>query len=408
LGFSVVPCSIDDCGRRSFALGVYVCDVHESAASVVSNCKALRRHCKRMLLCYANKRSDDGICDFAFPRPVASYRQLFHTVVQGLSSACHESNAVPQFEAKALTLAVVSNDQEFQRHIRNRIWPSGRERSRIRIEECCTLKALETLQKSSTECDMILCSEGIPECASSDLKETFRDLTDIDLLADIFVTTCDSNLALDCRKKGITVLPPDFGQLDLLQGHSGDDAPQPRTTRILYADDDAMMRMIISRAVKKNDMDVVLADSGTEAIARGTRVDATFDAVILDYHMPGATGVEAAAEIAAVHPFVPIVLLSGDAADSIPPRQGKVISKHLQKPVPIPTLLKCIRSLVDNCESSRPLKILIVDDVSVCREVLRRRLASKSHELVEAENGFHAVSAYSRAHGLSNARDEWI
>lgn len=61
--------------------------------------------------------------------------------------------------------------------------------------------------------------------------------------------------------------------------------------RILYVDDDPIMREIVSAAVYRNrDMDVTFARNGTEAIAlmEGSR----FDLIVLDLVMPDRDGID--------------------------------------------------------------------------------------------------------------------
>lgn len=86
--------------------------------------------------------------------------------------------------------------------------------------------------------------------------------------------------------------------------------PIPLVTRILIADDHALVRSGLKRVLDaKNDMEVVAeAEDGAEAIDRALKEDV--DLAILDVSMPRLTGIQAAAELHNRRPEMKTLMLS--------------------------------------------------------------------------------------------------
>lgn len=81
---------------------------------------------------------------------------------------------------------------------------------------------------------------------------------------------------------------------------------------ILVVDDDAAVRATIAHALGELGYAVREAEDGAAALAV-VREEA-LSLVILDYVMPGMDGAEAAREIAAIDPDLPIIFSTGHAA----------------------------------------------------------------------------------------------
>ncbi|WP_420897424.1 PAS domain S-box protein [Altericroceibacterium xinjiangense] len=98
-----------------------------------------------------------------------------------------------------------------------------------------------------------------------------------------------------------------------------DIAPSAGRGRVLLVDDEELVRMSTADMLSDLGHLVVEASSGEEAmrrIAQGER----FDLIITDHLMPGITGTELARTIRALHPDVPVLLVSGYAErDGIEP-----------------------------------------------------------------------------------------
>lgn len=58
---------------------------------------------------------------------------------------------------------------------------------------------------------------------------------------------------------------------------------------------------------------VVVAEDGNEALKLFHSTDTPVDAVILDFHMPGMTGLELAFQLKGLDPYLPILMVAGDS-----------------------------------------------------------------------------------------------
>ena len=79
---------------------------------------------------------------------------------------------------------------------------------------------------------------------------------------------------------------------------------------MLLVDDDALVREVTAGLLAELGHVVVAAESGQQAL-EVLRLDARIDVVITDHAMPGMTGTELAAAIAALRPDLPVILASG-------------------------------------------------------------------------------------------------
>jgi CheY-like chemotaxis protein len=79
---------------------------------------------------------------------------------------------------------------------------------------------------------------------------------------------------------------------------------------VLFADDDRAFREISKRILEEEGYRVVLACSGDEAI-NSVKADRP-DVAILDVHMPVRGGLDAAEQIHAIDPTIPIILYTAN------------------------------------------------------------------------------------------------
>ena len=64
----------------------------------------------------------------------------------------------------------------------------------------------------------------------------------------------------------------------------------PTGARLLYIDDDAGLRRLVSRALNRREMDVTTAAGGEEGVALAAAQH--FDVIAVDHYMPGMDGLE--------------------------------------------------------------------------------------------------------------------
>src|SRR5215813_4651459 len=92
----------------------------------------------------------------------------------------------------------------------------------------------------------------------------------------------------------------------------------PDVIRVLVVDDSEDDRELCRRAlsrISETRYNVDEVDDGDRAIARISR--ATPDCILIDYSLPGRNGVEVLKQIRATHPFVPILMLTGQGSETI-------------------------------------------------------------------------------------------
>jgi CheY-like chemotaxis protein len=85
--------------------------------------------------------------------------------------------------------------------------------------------------------------------------------------------------------------------------------------RVLVADDEPAMRLLLRLTLEQHGLDVEEAADGDEALDRIAR--GRWGVVVLDHRMPGMTGLEVARDLRARGDRVPIVLYSGYLEDAV-------------------------------------------------------------------------------------------
>jgi len=83
--------------------------------------------------------------------------------------------------------------------------------------------------------------------------------------------------------------------------------------RILIADDEDPMRLLVARALAMDGHDTVTAADGAEALEIITRENGAFDLLLTDIKMPVMDGIALALTIKRDFPDIPILLMTGFA-----------------------------------------------------------------------------------------------
>ena len=78
---------------------------------------------------------------------------------------------------------------------------------------------------------------------------------------------------------------------------------------ILAIDDDPAMLLLYQAFLKSKGHTVVIANDGIEGLSR--LKETRFDLVLTDHAMPGMNGYEVGAAVKALHPHLPVVMVSG-------------------------------------------------------------------------------------------------
>ena len=85
---------------------------------------------------------------------------------------------------------------------------------------------------------------------------------------------------------------------------------------VLVAEDEAMVRRVVTAALQEVGFEVIAVEDGETAIEVFERPGAHFDAALLDLSMPGRSGLEVLAALRAHTPELPAAVMSGDPARS--------------------------------------------------------------------------------------------
>ena len=83
--------------------------------------------------------------------------------------------------------------------------------------------------------------------------------------------------------------------------------------RVLIADDEESMRVLVARAIAMDGHDIVTAQDGAEALDILTRDDGAFDLLLTDIQMPVMDGIALALSAARDFPDLTILLMTGYA-----------------------------------------------------------------------------------------------
>lgn len=112
--------------------------------------------------------------------------------------------------------------------------------------------------------------------------------------------------------------------------------------RILVAEDDKAVREFVKRALSHRGHDVTVVDDGKQALkALGER---RFDLLLADIVMPGMDGIALALKASKDHPVLPILLMSGYAAERQRAHNLDVLNHRV---IPKPFTLKEICEATD-------------------------------------------------------------
>jgi CheY-like chemotaxis protein len=119
------------------------------------------------------------------------------------------------------------------------------------------------------------------------------------------------------------------------------------TAPILVADDQMPLRIAFSRALQRNGFETLEATTGPEVLEILDEV--TCSALVLDNHMPGATGIELIEAVRArpTTRDLPIVLATGSSsAEEVELALRLGADEYLLKPVDLSDLVAAVERLV--------------------------------------------------------------
>jgi response regulator RpfG family c-di-GMP phosphodiesterase len=182
------------------------------------------------------------------------------------------------------------------------------------------------------------------------------------------------------------------------------DSPGAQPDRVLLVDDEAAIRLALSRFLRARGYAVETVDSGAAALAALRRDK--FQLMLCDVRMPGITGLELVPPALAIDPDLAVVMLS--AVNDAPTATRALLSgayDYLNKPVELPHLRDAVTRALERRARSlaqRRAEQLIREEVAARTSELeqeRRALGSLTVNTAEAlVNAMEAKDVHLRGH----------
>ena len=188
-----------------------------------------------------------------------------------------------------------------------------------------------------------------------------------------------------------------------------------RGARILIVDDNPVNRRVFGEMVRGWDAVPTTVEDAVEALqqfARAATSPEPFDAVILDFNMPGTNGLELARQIRSSDggEDVPLLLLSSSSDESFATVRDAGVNLALPKPVKRATLYNALTRIMARTGltpvveeipaqpvDTKPAKILVVEDNAVNLRIATLMLEKQRHRVDVAGNGREALDALALA-----------
>ncbi|MCW8915803.1 MAG: response regulator transcription factor [Magnetovibrio sp.] len=166
-------------------------------------------------------------------------------------------------------------------------------------------------------------------------------------------------------------------------------------TRILIVDDSPTVCEFLSRGLTDKKYQTLQATRMEDALKHGGQL---VDLIITDIIMPGMDGYEGIRRIKRNWPDVPVIAMSAGAGEG---GRDKTLLKArnigadaiLQKPFSIDVLTEKIEYLLARRGGESKTRVLIVEDSTVQRKVMRRMFEDGRHEVFEAETAEQALAS---------------
>jgi CheY-like chemotaxis protein len=105
------------------------------------------------------------------------------------------------------------------------------------------------------------------------------------------------------------------------------------TITVLIVDDSKLARIVAGKAISSLQPDWTRAEASNADEALEKIATGSVDVALLDYNMPGRNGLELAAEIRALHPSMPLAVITANVQDEVVLRARAVGAAFVTKPL---------------------------------------------------------------------------
>ena len=122
------------------------------------------------------------------------------------------------------------------------------------------------------------------------------------------------------------------------------------TKKILLVDDERSIRESLSKILRVENYDVLLAENGQEAMEMH-RAE-IIDLLVLDLNMPVQNGWATLEWLAEVHPLLPVIIITGRCNQRALAETAGA-DALMEKPLDVPLLLQTVRELLNEPMESR-------------------------------------------------------
>lgn len=128
--------------------------------------------------------------------------------------------------------------------------------------------------------------------------------------------------------------------------------PAPRSERVfrvLVVDDDGPTRKLVARILRRGGLEVLEAEDANDALSVVQTFPDTIDLLLTDVVMPGMSGPQLAERIAARHPTMRVLFMSGYSGDTVTQHGLTVANANavfIEKPITPEPLKRKIREVL--------------------------------------------------------------
>jgi CheY-like chemotaxis protein len=105
------------------------------------------------------------------------------------------------------------------------------------------------------------------------------------------------------------------------------------TITVLIVDDSKLARIVATKALTGLQPDWARKEASNAEEALAAVATGQIDVALLDYNMPGRNGLDLAAELRALHPSMPIAVITANVQDEVVMRARAIEAAFVTKPL---------------------------------------------------------------------------